>query len=187
MGRRGQSVFSVLFLNLKAMFRSILPTPFVLHWFVREKIYCHWKGINDTRNFHSLEFYGTKKYFRRMQISESNKNVLYLYPLYLDDECWLCVVCCRLLLIFWLFAPTPQFVSISPPSPATLRFCHQGKYLWASAFPCLFWCRHSLTGGHPILLGGNLFSGESRRWAPRTGHSWAGAGTDDPCWERRGV
>ena len=31
---------------------------------------------------------------------------------------------CSLLLIFWLFAPTPQFVSISPPSLATLRFCH---------------------------------------------------------------
>ena len=121
MGSRGQSVFSVLFLNLKVMFRSILPSPFVLHWFVREKIYCHWKGINDTRNFHSLEFYGTKNILGGCRFLRAIKSSLFI-------PWWWLLVVCSLLLIFWLFGPTPQFVSISPPSLATLRFCHPSKY-----------------------------------------------------------
>ena len=117
MGSRGQSVFSVLFLNLKVMFRSILPSPFVLHWFIREKIYCHWKGINDTRNFHSLELYGTKNIWEGCRFLRAIKSSLFI-------PWWWLLVVCSLLLIFWLFGPTPQFVSISPPSLATLRFCH---------------------------------------------------------------
>ena len=82
MGRRGQSVFSVLFLNLKVMFRSILPTPFVLHWFVREKIYCHWKGINDTRNFHSLEFYGTTNILEGCRFLRALNSSVDIYTIY---------------------------------------------------------------------------------------------------------
>ena len=93
MGRRGQSVFSVLFLNLKVMFRSILPTPFVLHWFVREKIYCHWKGINDTRNFHSLEFYGTKNILEGCRFLRAINCSVFIPSI---SRWWVLVVCCLL-------------------------------------------------------------------------------------------
>ena len=186
MGSRGQSVFSVLFLNLKVMFRSILPSPFVLHWFVREKIYCHWKGINDTRNFHSLELYGTeniwegRRFLRAIRCSSISTIMMRWWVL--------AVVYCLMPAAAHILAVCPDTTVClnistitSDPSLLSPKQVFLGNWTWILAFSRLFLASpidyrrlpYPLGRRQSILLSELPVSTEDRSQLGRSGDRWS--------------